>query len=1108
LRGLARRSKGIAAALFFCSFWFLRSPACRTLPGLILLTACLCVTAKNANAADLTWVGGNGNWNTQDNQWIYTDGSSGSPHFANGDNVTFGSNSLAGNTITLDDISVLPTNITIETDGTYTFAYNPGQTITAALLTVNGKLTIANDYGNSITSTNINAGGVLTLAGSTTLYTTVNMQSGGTLNINNNGSNGFGLTGSGTVNIGANAEFVGVDHSVPVNVLAGYNLNILSTPTYHGNIATGNNASVTFIRSAGYEIEYSGELSGTGKLIKASAGTLILSNTNTYSGGTEINAGTIVVNNNNALSSGGVSVGASGTLNVNGKTITNGINLAGSLVNNNGTAATVNNVTLTAASTVGGTGDLTINNLNAGSNNLTKTGTNRLILSGNLSSGTPGTLAIDGGSVQLETGYGGYIDVDTGTSVIFNSNSPITQTAAISGGGSVILNGSSSGTLTLSGNNSYSGGTNIGAGSRVIAKSGSALGTGDVTVANAGELEFDHNADVTLSNNMSGGGTIIVNNSGYALTLSGNNSYSGGTNIGAGSKVIAKSGSALGTGDVTNAGELEFDTGADVTFSNKISGSGTIVKTDSKNLFLSGDLSGATGLLDIDYGAVQLNETNYGGDIDVAVNTLVCFNNAGNIEYSKLISGDGGLYKVGSGELTLSNNNTYKGNTNVYDGTLKLTGSLAYSRVLVSQYGTFDYQSASSIAGLETSSGSTILLTKNNPVRVSGSAAIEQGTLFNVTDLDGDEFEQAKTWDLIVAAGGVTGDIIDKEGSLFGGTDEYSVQFVLGGANTLFAKFLSRGLAEESKSLFEGRIASLGMLKEQQDWLNAYGWQQFDRRSRTVQYFGAFTGGQSRYPSGSHVDAETYGVHAGLAKNVGKLSVGAAFNGGHGNYNTFNSFARGDVYGRGEIETYGGSVFAKYYLNSGYYTDSALSFGSSNNKFDTFFNNKAYSYDFNSPYVGFQAGIGREFSLGKGLADVSLRYLGMWEESEDVTYGTTAVHFASGESNRVRLGGRYKFAKRNNTVCGAEPCEAVDCSASARALSGYIGAAWDYEFSGNANGYVGSASILAPSVRGGTAIGEIGVNAKLGRADVFTGVEGYLGKREGVSGNVGAVWRF
>ncbi|MDR3109374.1 MAG: hypothetical protein LBU65_06770 [Planctomycetaceae bacterium] len=63
------------------------------------------------------------------------------------------------------------------------------------------------------------------------------------------------------------------------------------------------------------------------------------------------------------------------------------------------------------------------------------------------------------------------------------------------------------------------------------------------------------------------------------------------------------------------------------------------------------------------------------------------------------------------------------------------------------------------------------------------------------------------------------------------------------------------------------------------------------------------------------------------------------------------------------------------------------------------------------------------------------------------------------------MGGRYTFANWNNraTVRGAAPCdprEAVSCSVPARSLNGYIGAVWDYEFSGNANGYVGTLQFL------------------------------------------------
>nr|WP_266306150.1 autotransporter-associated beta strand repeat-containing protein [Salmonella enterica] len=69
------------------------------------------------------------------------------------------------------------------------------------------------------------------------------------------------------------------------------------------------------------------------------------------------------------------------------------------------------------------------------------------------------------------------------------------------------------------------------------------------------------------------------------LTLSGANSYSGGTLISDGT-LVASNVEALGTGDVTDDAVLELNTGGD--FDNAISGSGQVVKSGDETLTLSG----------------------------------------------------------------------------------------------------------------------------------------------------------------------------------------------------------------------------------------------------------------------------------------------------------------------------------------------------------------------------------------------------------------------------------------------------------------------------------------------------------------------------------------
>ena len=73
----------------------------------------------------------------------------------------------------------------------------------------------------------------------------------------------------------------------------------------------------TFPADAGTTSTLSGVIGGNGVLIKDGPGTLILTGTNTYTGGTDINAGTVVVDSYKNLGKGPIRL-RGGTLKVLG----------------------------------------------------------------------------------------------------------------------------------------------------------------------------------------------------------------------------------------------------------------------------------------------------------------------------------------------------------------------------------------------------------------------------------------------------------------------------------------------------------------------------------------------------------------------------------------------------------------------------------------------------------------------------------------------------------------------------------------------------------------------------------------------------------------------
>ncbi|EBY1166382.1 ShdA, partial [Salmonella enterica subsp. enterica serovar Kentucky] len=141
-------------------------------------------------------------------------------------------------------------------------------------------------------------------------------------------------------------------------------------------------------------------------------------------------------------------------------------------------------------------------------------------------------------------------------------------TNAISGSGQVVKSGDK--TLTLSGANSYTGGTTI-SGGTLVASNVEALGTGDITDNATLEL----NAGGDFANNIGGTGSVVKSGD-KTLTLSGSNTYTGGTTI-SGGTLVATNVEALGTGNVTDNATLELSTGGD--FANNIGGTGSVVKS-------------------------------------------------------------------------------------------------------------------------------------------------------------------------------------------------------------------------------------------------------------------------------------------------------------------------------------------------------------------------------------------------------------------------------------------------------------------------------------------------------------------------------------------------
>ncbi len=574
-------------------------------------------------------------------------------------NLTNADGSFAVNTVLENVDATLDPASATGWDGTSLIKQGAGTLILNAENTYTGGTTIS---GGTLVATNVDALG----SGDVTDDATLELNTGGTFDNAIGGSGNVVKSGADTLTRSGSNSYTG-GTTISGGTLVASNVEALGTGDVTNNATLELNTGGDFINNIG----------GTGRVEKSGDDTLTLSGSNTYTGGTLINGGTLVASNVEALGTGDVTDNATLALNTGG-TFDNAISGSGQVVKSgdetltlSGTNSYTGGTTISGGTLVAtnvealGSGDVTddatlelntggtFDNAISGSGQVVKSGDKMLTLSG-ANSYSGGTLISDGTLVASNVEALGTGDVTNNATLALNTGGDFTNN--ISGSGQVVKSGDD--TLTLSGANSYTGGTTI-SGGTLVATNVDALGTGDVT--NSSTLEL--NTGGTFDNAISGSGQVVKSGD-ETLTLSGSNTYTGGTLI-SGGTLVATNVDALGTGDVTDNATLELNTGG--TFDNVISGSGQVVKSGDDTLTLSGANSYTGGTL-ISGGTLVATSVEALGSGDVTDNAVLELNTGGT--FDNAISGSGQVVKSGDKTLTLSGANSYTGGTTISGGTL------------------------------------------------------------------------------------------------------------------------------------------------------------------------------------------------------------------------------------------------------------------------------------------------------------------------------------------------------------------------------------------------------------------------------------------------------
>ena len=694
---------------------------------------------------------------------------------------------LNGGTITAASGTGLPDPVNIATygnlyltgGGAIVTGANSGPSLITADIGLNGP------GGGQTAAITVNGGSSLTISGrvagvSDVSWGGIDKYGDGTLTLTN-GSNGYaeGMTlYGGTVEFASGALAMRHGSSPVVRYAADFQGNATlrwlpgNTDDISGNRGNGaysaqqikiaDGATATFDTN-GNNVSFSQPFvlgtNGSGAVVKAGSGTLTLAAANSYTGGTTVNQGTLELHGATAgtgLIQGAVTVNSGATLALTGGdgtgfgwnntisslTINGGtVNAIGGSHIGFGTAATV---ALNNGGTIAGSwqwnGDSMLTFSSSGDSTAT--------ISGNLD------LRWDGGTNHTVTVADGAAPID----LLVSAN--LTDLYAQGGGTwtQAGLTKAGAGTMALTGNNSYSGGTTVSLGVLQLGNS-AALGTGGLT-ANGGIVDLAGNSPTVTSLSGSAGtitsstgsalltvsqtgattfsgtlqnsaGTLgLYKTGGGALTLAGINTYSGATTVNAGilqvngqltaSPVTIQGGSLVLGGtvgnNVTMSGGAIDDAGGTPVISGSLAVTGPSIWRSALATVAQG-VDVQAGTLTLDDGAtlttpqVKVSGGAIAGPATSILAGSLLYTSPNSSTFSGVIGGVGNSVTMNNpaATLTLANTCAYTGLTNIQAGTLRFGANSVFSGDVTVSGGTLDTASFGTVAGTITLAGGAIV---------------------------------------------------------------------------------------------------------------------------------------------------------------------------------------------------------------------------------------------------------------------------------------------------------------------------------------------------------------------------------------------------------------
>ena len=301
---------------------------------------------------------------------------------------------------------------------------------------------------------------------------------------------------------------------------------------------------------------------------------------------------------------------------------------------------------------------------------------------------------------------------------------------------------------------------------------------------------------------------------------------------------------------------------------------------------------------------------------------------------------------------------------------------------------------------------------------------------------------------------------------------------------------------ESASSLSESLLGTAAFVRQGAEFVADDGLANMEFAARSKQGLNAFAvmqGSSMHYDALSGVDVSGFTLLAGAAVQQGNLTFASFIESGWGN-------SEGDIAKNStDLSYFGVGLAARYRFESGFYGEGAVRLGRANSDFAASFVEKGdrARYESDVFYATMHMAAGYELPLNDFVtADMYARYTFSFLDNDSVNLNDAAQSRAeldSVVSHALRIGARVKGGFTD-------------------AVNWKAGIAYEHMFDGAAGGTVDGVSITEAEMDGGSVIGELGVSVKPGSGTgpwtLQFALKGYLGEREGVSGNGMLVYSF